>query len=71
MRIVAIIMNVICLVYAGSILVNDIREIYFGEVGFYFLICLCFIINLIALARRRIKPSKKVKEQIEKEGAEG
>jgi hypothetical protein len=71
MRIIAIIFNVICLVYAASILVSDIKDFYFGEAGFYFLICLCFIINLIALARKRAKKLKKTKEHTEKEGAEG
>ena len=55
MRIVAIILSVIGLIFVGKTLVSDIRNYYFGEAGFYFFICLCFIVNLIALWRSRPK----------------
>ena len=55
MRFVAIVLSVIGLIFVGKTLVGDIRNYYFGEAGFYFFICLCFIINLIALKRSRPK----------------
>ena len=55
MRIVAIILSVIGLIFVGKTLVSDIRNYYFGEAGFYFFLCLCFIVNLIALWRSRPK----------------
>ncbi|HIJ67262.1 MAG TPA: hypothetical protein HPP87_03290 [Planctomycetes bacterium] len=51
MRIVAVILNIICLLYVGGKLVADISDYYFDTAGFYLLLCLCFIINLIALRR--------------------
>ncbi len=53
MRIVAVILNVICLIYVGAKLVDDIGNYYFDTTGFYLLLCLCFIVNLIALRRSR------------------
>jgi len=53
MRIVAIILSVICLIYVGAKLVDDIGNYYFDTAGFYLLLCLCFIVNLIALRRSR------------------
>lgn len=53
MKLVAIILSVICLIYVGAKLVADIGDYYFDTAGFYLLLCLCFIINLIALRRSR------------------
>jgi len=53
MRIVAMILSVICLIYVGAKLVADIGDYYFDTAGFYLLLCLCFIVNLIALRRRK------------------
>ena len=61
MRIVAIILSVIGLIFAGKTLVSDIRNYYFGEAGFYFFLCLCFIVNLIALWRS--KPESRCKKK--------
>jgi len=52
-RIVAIILSVICLIYVGARLVDDLGNYYFDTTGFYLLLCLCFIVNLIALRRSR------------------
>ncbi len=61
MRRVAIILSVIGLIFVGKTLVSDLGNYYFGEAGFYFFICLCFIINLIALWRSRPKSRCKKK----------
>jgi hypothetical protein len=61
MRFVAIVLSVIGLIWVGTILVSDLRNFYFGEALFYFFICLCFIINLIALKRSR--PKSRCKEK--------
>ena len=55
MRIVAIILSVIGLIFVGKTLVRDLGNYYFGEAGFYLFLCLCFIVNLIALWRSRPK----------------
>ena len=61
MRIVAIVLSVIGLIWVGTVLATDLRNFYFGEAGFYFFICLCFIVNLIALWRSRPKSRCKKK----------
>lgn len=53
MRIVAIILSVICLIYVGAKLVEDLGNFYFDTLGFYGFLCLCFIVNLIALWRSK------------------
>lgn len=71
MRIVAIILSVICLIYVGAKLVADIGDYYFDTAGFYLLLCLCFIVNLIALRRRKKAGAmEKNKEPDEKQGQE-
>jgi hypothetical protein len=67
MRIVAIILNVICLIYVAARLVADIGDYYFDTTGFYLLLCLCLIINLIALRRQKKAGAReKNKERDEK-----
>ena len=71
MRIVAIILSVICLINVGAKLVDDIGNYYFDTAGFYLLLCLCFIVNLIALRRRKkAKALRKNKEPDEKQRQE-
>ena len=71
MRIVAIVLNVICLIYVGARLVADIGDYYFDTAGFYLLLCLCFIVNLIALLRRKKAGARqRNKEREEKQGQE-
>jgi len=71
MRIVAIILSVICLIYVGARLAADIGDYYFDTTGFYLLLCLCFIVNLIALRRRKkAKALRKNKEPDEKQRRE-
>jgi len=67
MRIVAIILSVICLIYVGAKLVADIGDYYFDTAGFYLLLCLCFIVNLIAL--RRSRGNKRLVRHFKKEAA--
>ena len=61
MRIVAIVLSVISLIWVGKVLVTDLGDYYFGEAGFYFFLCLCFLVNLIALWRSRPKSRCKKK----------
>ena len=71
MRIVAIVLSVIGLIWVGKTLVSDLGNYYFGEAGFYFFLCMCFIVNLIALRRRKkAKALWKNKERDEKQGQE-
>ncbi len=65
-RIIAIILDIICLIYVVARLVADIDDYYFDTAGFYLLLCLCFIVNLIAL-RRRKKAGGRVKNKKQKE----
>ena len=71
MRIVAVVLNVICLIYVVVKLAADIGDYYFDTAGFYLLLCLCFIVNLIALRRRKkAKVLRKNKEPDEKQRQE-
>jgi hypothetical protein len=67
-RIIAIILDIICLIYVVARLVADIDDYYFDTAGFYLLLCLCFIVNLIALRKRKkARACQKNKERNERQ----
>ena len=61
MRIVAIILSIIGLIVAGKTFVTELGNVYIREAAFYLFICVCFIVNLIALWRSRPKSRCKKK----------